>query len=82
MTVIVGKTLDDQGETPFIIRPEPIVDPDPEINNPAHCMVANDSGRARKGYLLKLQTILANLTFDTKRLEDALAEFEKAQPPH
>lgn len=77
--LIAGKVRsaeDDRGETPFIVRPEPIVDPDPELNNPAHCMVANQSGRTSKGYLLQLQTMLANLTFDTKYLEEALADFE------
>lgn len=68
--------LDDQGNAPLIVRPEPILDPHPEINNPAHCMVANNSGRASKGYLLKLQTTLADLTFDTKHLEEALSEYE------
>jgi hypothetical protein len=77
VTGVVRDMLDDVGERPLAVHSSPILSDDPTFDNPAHCLIANISGKKHKNYLLGLQTKLASLTFDTKHLEVALVEIER-----
>lgn len=75
----VRKFSDDEGIPPFLVQSDPVKDEITGIENPAHCKIANVSGKVTKGYLLQLQTTLASLTFSTSLLDKALSEIEAGE---
>ena len=76
LTCSVRNCRDGDGNILFSVDPKPIQSSDPLEHNPAHCSIANISGKKGKKYILGLQTELAGMAFNTMCLEEALLEIE------